>query len=495
MNAALHENHMNCYEQIFSGYKNFEVTGESVVPDKMPDIGLIGDTNTHVFLRSKRVQNGAGIMEGDLLAGVCYLPDGAAGYRVLEISVPWQVQFDSETLSDTCVAVGKVAVRQVEARMLNPRKVLVKAQLCAELYCYEKRMVSVCDDMEDDARIQVRKEEQECSVIATACERTFVATDEYPLPPDLAGGEILYKTVQFRVDDVKTLVNKLIVKGSTVSEVIIAVESGYAEKVSFTSSFSFIAETDSEELSPDVKVMIMPTALYFDMASGGGQTLSMEAHGVCQLVAYTKQKLCYLSDAYSNFCGCNTEYRPVTVYRDMKTNLQRESVTGTIPCRGQVERVRFMTASVGAPESHGQTVQVPVIVSACLQYESGAADWVKAQLTAQFSIKDGEQLLCVRTGELHGMASGNGVEFRLALDGEVREESGCILQTISAIELDEESTSCANLPSLTVVRGEGELWPIARKYGSTVELIRKYNQLEETEVGKNTLLLIPRQRL
>lgn len=495
MNASLHENQLICYQQTYTGQKMLEITGESVVPDKLPDIGLIGDTNTHIFLRSKRVQSGSGIMEGDMCAGVCYIPDGASGLCVLEINIPWQVEFGSELIRDDAVAIGHVSLGGLETRMLNPRKVLVKVQLQVQFSCFEKGSAVVCDGVDEDVRLQVCRKETDCSVIATVCEKTFVASDEYPLPGDLTGGEILHKSVQFRVDDVKTLANKLIVKGSTLSDVVIAAENGNAEKVSFTSSFSFIAETDCEALSSDVKVCIMPTALYLDLTSGSGTVLNMEVHGVCQIVAYTKQTLLYLSDAYSNYCDCRLEYRPVTVFCDMKSGLQRESVSGEIACRGQASRILFMTAAMTAPTRSENRVQIPVQISACVQYESGASDWVKQQEMVTLTLKDTEQLIGVRLGDLHGITTPRGIEYRLTLDGEVREERLESLQTLSAVELDEESPCRKERPSLTVVRSGGSLWELARRFGSTVSLIRQYNQLEEDDVEDERILLIPKQRL
>lgn len=197
MKAALHENHLDCYAEVYAGQKEIEVTGESVVSDKLPDIGLLGETTANVILRGKRVDNAMGILEGDLQATVCYLPDGASGFCSLEINVPWQISFESEFLTDRSVLVGEVTVQQLETRLINPRKVLVKAQLCGNFSAYEKQSLTVCDEMEDDGLVQVRRETLACSLIGTVCEKTFVATDEYPLPAHLVGGSLLSRGHSF----------------------------------------------------------------------------------------------------------------------------------------------------------------------------------------------------------------------------------------------------------------------------------------------------------
>jgi hypothetical protein len=75
------------------------------------------------------------------------------------------------------------------------------------------------------------------------------------------------------VEEVKTLSNKLIVKGSVLSDVVISSNDGSAERINFTSAFSFIAETDCEHVSDNVSMCIIPTALYYEL-SGNGHVLS-----------------------------------------------------------------------------------------------------------------------------------------------------------------------------------------------------------------------------
>lgn len=285
------------------------------------------------------------------------------------------------------------------------------------------------------------------------------------------------------------MANKLIVKGSTISDVVIAQENGISERLNFTSSFSFIAETDCEEVSSDTRVSIMPTGLFYELTSDG-RMLSAEIHGVCQMAAYTRHSLRYLSDAYSNFCSCEPEWSEMMVYLEPKNNIQRETVTVSLPARSQIAQIRFATAAI---RTVGKNGQVPMSVSACVLYENGTMDWLKKQITATLPLKEMEQLTGVRAADLYTAANGTEAELRIALDGDVREERAESIRRVSAVELDREQRCCRVLPSVTVVRAEGQLWDLAREHGSTVALIQAYNQLEEETVAPNTLLLIPKQ--
>lgn len=494
MKAVLHENNLDCYEKVFQQRKTIELNGETVVPDKMPDIGLLGESFAQAVLRVKRTENGIGVLEGELLSTVCFLPDGENGCRNLEQQLPWHVEFESDRIKDTCSSIGEIRVVQMETRMLNPRKILVKVQLSVLFTVYEKRKAVICDNVEECSAVQVQTETFEYNVVGTVCEKTFVATDEYPVPAHLIDSRVLCKSVQLRVDDVKSLTNKLIIKGSVLSNVVMVTQQGEAEQLSFTSSFSLIAETDCENVSAEIEAVLMPNALYYEVTSDG-KILSVEVHGVCQILAYAKQKISYISDAYSNFYELRTEKTTLGVSHDNKINAQREQLTITIPGHSRISKVCFSSANILEWKQGERNTRIPLCASACVQYENGTRDWLKKQMSAELKVKEFEKVIDVRVTDLYCVENGNEAELRITLEAEVKEERESVLHMISSIETDEEQPYCQVRPSLSVVRNGGVLWELAKEFGSTVELIRRYNGLEENEVEADGLLLIPKQMM
>ena len=93
MDTTLQTQTIQCYRKVFASTMTAEETGESVVPDKMPDIGMIAHTGACVLLRSKDVSDGTVRLQGEIAVSVLYLPDGEAGVRALRLSLPVTVQF------------------------------------------------------------------------------------------------------------------------------------------------------------------------------------------------------------------------------------------------------------------------------------------------------------------------------------------------------------------------------------------------------------------
>ena len=134
----------------------------------------------------------------------------------------------------------------------------------------------------------------------------------------------------------------------------------------------------------------------------------------------------------------------------------------------------------------------------CVQYENGAEDCQEKRVEVRFVGEDpGEARLTVdsvRCTDVYAVPAGNGVEIRFAAEADLRLETESTLETVSAIRLDDDLPKTQERPSLTVVQTGGPLWDVARKYGSTVDLIRKVNGLEEESAPAGGVLFIPRER-
>ena len=492
MNAVLHENPISCYEVVYKDTKLLDLSGDSVVPDKMPDIGVLCDTKAEALLQSKDILNGAVSVQGELRVSVSYIPDGKSGMCGLMLNIPWSAEFQGDTIPQGAFPIVEIRLDRVETRMLNPRKILFKGKLLVSLRIFDKQEHRLCDEIEGDGIIQGRVEEGEYSIVSTVCERTFAATDEYPVPPALVGGEIIGKSVRFRVDDIKTLTNKLIVKGTAESEVLLAADNGEVEQVFFSTGFSFISETECERVSDEVVVSIVPTAMFYEL-NGAGNMLSVEIHGVCQMVVYEKITMRYISDVFSNFYPCDCTYAEMTTLQNRKVTVRREKVGGTINCRSHVAKVS--SVSVNHHLEHRQDHRiVRFIVSVCVKYESGQYDWVNSTLEYVLDCAENE-VLNVRLWDVRTSVLGNEVEYQITFDCESVVEDVSKLCTITGVHFDDQSPIEQDRPSLIAVHAGGRLWDLARQYSSTVAQIKTYNQLESEQVPQGTFLLIPRQRL
>ena len=304
------------FEKAYDAVFSREETAESVVPDVMPDIGEILSAEGIVLLRSKEAEQGRVTLTGNIETSVLYLPDGESGIKKLYLSIPFSTSAESTLFFETTRVVAALKLLSIEARMLNPRKVLVKACVCVDLKCYGKSEALICDGVEDGNEEVLTKTAQ-CVLnpVMGVREKTFVLSDEYAIPqsnPEF--GEVLGERVNFVIEDMKTVGDKLIFKGAAqVVLLYLSADESEVEALAYTTPFSQIIEMDGtyEYEQLDAEVCLTLTGAYFEPLplTSEGRVISAEIHAVAQVTCAEKTELTYLADAYSNSCD-------IEIYRE-----------------------------------------------------------------------------------------------------------------------------------------------------------------------------------
>ena len=96
MEAKLKCEKFNHYSCVYKNSVNREETSESVVPDVMPDIAEILDTESSIYLRSKTIQNGKVGIEAAIQSCVLYLAEDSNEIFKLELTKPVSFSFENE---------------------------------------------------------------------------------------------------------------------------------------------------------------------------------------------------------------------------------------------------------------------------------------------------------------------------------------------------------------------------------------------------------------
>lgn len=136
MELELDRTQRSGYEAVLDTTICREETLESIVPDACPDILRICDTEGVVCLRDKVLQDGRVELSGSVRAALLYLPDGEEGIRRMEVELPFSCTLEHPALTPLCRVVALPRVQGADARLINPRKVLVRVDLafCVQVY-------------------------------------------------------------------------------------------------------------------------------------------------------------------------------------------------------------------------------------------------------------------------------------------------------------------------------------------------------------------------
>lgn len=476
-----------------------EETLEIIVPDSMPDVGRILFVSGTVLMRSKEATDGRVSVTGVVNLSAVYMPEDGGHARRVEAALPFTVGTESAEIrgGDRIVAVASLAAG--DARALNPRKLLFRADVLTHIQVYGEQRLSLACPAEETEGLELLLEKRELELMVDVREKTFVISDEFPIPagkPELE--EILKVSAELSAGECKAVGSKLIFKGEARIDLLYAArEDGSLCHADFNAGFSQVIEMADGDGERSFDVSLMLTGAYFEAAEPEkeGRRVLMELHMVAQATAREKREVEYIADAY---CP--------------RWELEQESQTCTVDCGGARRRIgdsgraslqtptvpaRVLGAELRLGRCRMEEEKLFLAVGAAIVYvgEDGGLSGVTGRFELSCDCPGGGVPLRAWLGEAGISISEMGFDLRLPYEVELEERVQQSFAAISALETREDAPKdLSHLPSLVLVRGGQEkLWDLAKRYGSSRSLICAANGFEEAPKN-GAVILIPKMR-
>lgn len=486
-----------------------EETSEVIVPDYCPDIARIIATDGKVYLHSRELRDGKAAVAGTVRVTVLYTPDGEGGIRTLEFAMPFSAESDNRALVDCVFLEAETETEFLETRMLNPRKVFTHCKLVTRLTGYQKAPLCFCADLDAGPKLCVekRQEQQRTTLLTHISEKDFTFTEEMNLSPGREGAaELLSSQVCSSVTESKIVGSKLIFKGVFSVTVLCRGMEGRYFTTTNELPFSQIMEVDgaAEGAIASLRLQLTGTDLQVDSDSDGrqiGVTLYLHATALLR----EERELTLLNDLYSTAYETAYDAAPLNITGFYETFSRRHTVREVLEIGVVADSILSLTAECGAVsvnrEGETTVLRTEAAVRALYLDEGGVPLVVErsfdiaCQLELPADCRVTAHAVCPE--EIQGSLGDRGIEVRFPVDFRVEAVSRQKKVCITAARLDTESAKdTTGAPSL-VLRCLGKqesAWDLAKKYNTTIAMILSANQLEDGEIPREKLLLIPRKR-
>ncbi len=482
---------------------NREETAEAIVPDAQPDILRILDTQGFMCLRGKDSSDGRVTVTGTAELTVLYVPESGGGVRKISVSVPMELTADCpEELGEALISAD-LTLTGADARTVNPRKVVVRAECACDAALYMPDAVCSTQPREREG-VYFKSAKETLRLPVSVAEKTFVITDEARLPDNApAIGELLRTRTALTLESVRAVGSRAVLKGAAVTEALYEAREGGLCRETLTSPFSQIVETDAPGEAADFDVTLSVTGFYVSrslMEAGAGEVLSLEIHAVAQCTAYADLPVERVTDAY-----CVTNPMDLTSRAsEAEVLVGRETLTRevelTIPTAERAAKVLAVCANVASQAvrrvGEGSALSAALMVS--VLYENGSGEVLAAQRRAETEIDlaaPNAQAVLTVPGDPSVQCRDTCLEIRAEIRAEVTGFTPSRLEWVDSVEIDEDTPlDKSSLPSVSVVRcADPDLWELAKAHLSTPEMILEASGLEPAcTPEKGTLLLVPR---
>lgn len=498
MEVRLNTKTVPILQQLSAQEQQTQIDLESVVPDTRDDIGRIVTVQSTVFLKSKDITSRGLTVGGELAFSVLYITEDEKSLSILHTGQGFSMDFELPECDGERITLAQLQLKAVEARLVNPRKLSLSAEIIGKLQIFSEQQMPVAYfcPKENTQTVHLLSEQRQCCAINAVCEKSFTINEQFPFPDNaVSTAGLVYQKVQFQIGEKQLIGSRLLVKGTMELTACCLSENGNLPvTASFSAPFSQLLELGKERMD-SCEALIQPSAAYYNVVDtvGTGKVLDCEIHAVIQVQSRCTESIELVTDAYSN-----------------QYPLEMEGVSLSLPEPPDAQTIPIiMEERVELPEDCAQCIAVfptpglPGIpdgklcchVTLDLLYRSteGSFCAVKRMISSETVPELQMQTVpTVRLQELSYRSEGGALRVRVNLTAGWSVSQAQTQRAVEALILDETAPlDLAAFPDLTVVRANGEsLWQLARSYHSSQEAIQRLN--DSLELSGDTMLFIPR---
>ena len=483
-------------DTVLEEVKNFEETLEIKLPEGMPDIGRILACWGQVILRGKEWRTGSLSCSAGVLVWVLYAPEDSSPERVIEGWLPFQMKWSlPEDTREGCLRVNPM-LRFADARSTSARKVLVRAGLGTMMEAYAPATTPVFAPEREDRNLELLRRTYPVRLQKEGGEKAFLLDEELNLPESAPKPEkIVYYRLNPRLSDKKVLSDKVVFRGNGNLHILYRSEDGQLHGWDFDLPFSQYDQLETIYGTDAMADIVMtPTGLELEMDEEG--RIRLKGGMTAQYLITDKQPITLAEDAYSPGREVNLQRSQLEIPAVLDT--RRENLYGeqAIPAEANIAAdVSFLPDFPRQQRTEkGVELTVPGVFQVLYYGEDGMLRSGTSRWEGRLPVNADEnsRITALPVAMEPQSAIGNGqILMKTEIPLELKATANQSIPMVTGASLGETQKTDPNRPTLILKRaGKEDLWHLAKASGSTMEAIRRANQLQE-EPAPGQMLLIP----
>lgn len=493
MDISLERRGLSRYREVFRDTSHCELSADCVIPDTQGDILRIIKCEASAKLKSKDVSSDSVTIGGELSGEILYVPEAGEGVSILNFSIPFEneTHLRDENVCQSCIA--ELSVVAADVRVLNPRKVSVRAEVQIRLRCYDAEELSYCASVNDKPdKLFCKSRTEPLLYPSFVGEKQLSLDEEVPCDAGSPAAVLLSGSSSYYADGIERVGSKLILKGHADISAIALDGEGNIITLRSSTPFSQLFEMSGEADPPYWDAVIVPTAEYYSLENGN---VNADLHAVIQLTCYAEADIEFIEDAY--FCGrmLQLEHEELGLCRSVSTLKLTSSEVLEYDAGGSPVSVVLAESRLGKIKLTDGSISIPVSSEAVYTNSDGELCCGKARGCLEFELPSdcGHSMPnTVEVTETTAQINGSSIEIRVTAILTLECTETVRISAISGMSADD--TQCvSSRPSLYLCRcRDRDLWTLAKAYGSSEDAIISANKLTDGNVLPDAVLLIPK---
>lgn len=277
--------------------KVLEVNGDIIVPDVKPDIAGIINTNGFPYIYKEDIGVSKIRFDGNIDSYVVYLADNG-DTRSIQTTLSFSDSIDDQEIKEGCFSKEQVILESIEAKVLNERKISIKASLKVKIEVFEKAEVEITSDFEEFENVEKLKETLEIKSLVGSNKIKTTVKEDISVDNSYSIAEILKTDVEITNLETKISYNKVLAKADANVKLIFLAEDGRIGMVS--SNLPVMSFIDIENVSDGhiCDVIYSPRNMLFKVNNKEQHSISCQIEFEVMCLAYEAKSIDVIQDMY-----------------------------------------------------------------------------------------------------------------------------------------------------------------------------------------------------
>ena len=516
----LMKNHVLLYQRENEAFNQVTLDEDFNVPDSCQDVGRLIQYSGRVQIDEVKVSDSRVFITGNLCFKVLFAVDqDPSRMDHLEGSVPLNESINIRGISTGDKICLRWDVEDLSIQLIHSRKINIRALLAFTAMQEQEKELPLTTDLRKEG-VSQKKEPVDVLRLHLHNRDTIRIRDTFILSsnkPDI--NEIVWDSLDIRGIDVRTEEGRTIVKGEVFAFLLYDdnTDSDALQWLEYSLPFQkeLPCEGCTQEMIPELDLTILSTALNVKPDSDGEERLiQVDILMESDLKVYKEETLELLQDVYHPSCEMIPSIEHISVEQLLVKNYAKCRIQDRVNIEdgaGRILQICHSDGIVRIEESHAveKGIQVEGYVQVNILYITGIDEmpFYSAETAVPFSMlieapgmdedckwylhSDLEQLSTT-------MSDGSVIDVKALINLNalvLRNKKVNNIASVTVQELDMEKIK--KMPGIVgyVVQSGDTLWDIAKRYYTSVEMIKAVNHLTDENIQpKDTLILLKEVR-
>ena len=491
------------------GQKNeaIVVEGDIIVPDVKPDILSTINTTGNVCIYKKEMLDGKIRIDGEINVYVIYLADNQEeATRSLNSNIDFTQVLDFENCTPEMSLDENVTVKSIECKILNGRKINVKATLQFDTKVYSNENVEIIKQINNIDDVQSLESQLKInSLVGEGCSKTY-AKDTIAIDNVDNLAEILKTEISIVNKDIKISYNKVLGKADVAVKIMYLTEDNKIKTVNSTIPIMGFVDIDNIDESNICDMEYKPKNLIVKPNSVEEHSVYVELEVELYCRVYEDKEMKIIQDMYSpseclefNTRSVNTMSNKCKIKDtcNIREKMIIPEINGNEIYDVEVKPVIIKQSVVKSRVMYEAEIELNFIFAS-----SNVAGINVRQMKLPFNFNIDSQEICQDMNidteieilnQDFVVGSDGTIDAKIDLQFSLNMSNTIKINIIDEVKIDETRERQIYSMVIYFVKPGDTLWGIAKEFKSTVKDIARVNNIEDTnKIYPGQQLFIPK---